>query len=119
LERAETRAVAMVMPAEGPSLGIAPSGMWMWISVCAKISSSIPSSRRPGSGVGVGRLGRLAHDIAELAGQLEDALSLHRDHFDEENVAAGGGDRESGRHPNLVLTEHRVGFDLGRLRETL
>ena len=30
--RAETTAVVMAMPAEGPSLGTAPSGKWMWIS---------------------------------------------------------------------------------------
>ncbi len=29
---AEAMAVAMVMPAEGPSLGVAPSGTWMWMS---------------------------------------------------------------------------------------
>ncbi len=30
--QAETRAVAIVIPAEGPSFGIAPSGKWMCIS---------------------------------------------------------------------------------------
>ena len=30
--RAETMAVVMVMPAEGPSLGTAPSGKWTWMS---------------------------------------------------------------------------------------
>ena len=28
---AEAREVAMVMPAEGPSLGEAPSGTWIWM----------------------------------------------------------------------------------------
>ena len=41
---AETIAVAMVTPADGPSLGVAPAGTWMW-SVCfSKTSRSIPSS---------------------------------------------------------------------------
>ena len=31
--RAEQRAVVMAMPAEGPSLGTAPSGKWMWMSL--------------------------------------------------------------------------------------
>ena len=31
--RAETTAVAMVTPADGPSLGTAASGKWMWISI--------------------------------------------------------------------------------------
>ena len=30
--RAEISATAMVIPAEGPSFGVAPSGMWMWMS---------------------------------------------------------------------------------------
>src|SRR5262249_47580810 len=29
--RAEMRAVAMVMPAEGPSFGMAPAGVWTWM----------------------------------------------------------------------------------------
>ena len=32
-QSAEDRAVAMVMPADGPSLGMAPSGTWMWMSI--------------------------------------------------------------------------------------
>ena len=30
--RADSMAVVMAMPAEGPSLGTAPSGKWTWIS---------------------------------------------------------------------------------------
>ena len=30
--RADTMAVVMAMPAEGPSLGTAPSGKWTWMS---------------------------------------------------------------------------------------
>ena len=29
--RAEAIEVAIVMPAEGPSFGVAPSGTWMWM----------------------------------------------------------------------------------------
>ena len=29
---ADASAVAIVTPADGPSLGIAPSGKWMWMS---------------------------------------------------------------------------------------
>ncbi len=29
---ADASAVAIVIPAEGPSLGVAPSGTWMWMS---------------------------------------------------------------------------------------
>ena len=31
--RADTMAVQTVMPAEGPSLGTAPSGKWTWMSL--------------------------------------------------------------------------------------
>ena len=44
LARTDTSAVAMVIPAEGPSFGIAPSGMCRWMSVLVKASSSMPSS---------------------------------------------------------------------------
>src|ERR1035441_2808716 len=36
------RAVAMVMPALGPSLGMAPAGTWMWMSLVLKRSGSMP-----------------------------------------------------------------------------
>ena len=36
-------AVAIVTPAEGPSLGIAPAGTWMWSVFFSKISRLIPS----------------------------------------------------------------------------
>ena len=31
----ETRAVHMAIPALGPSLGVAPSGTWIWTSCCS------------------------------------------------------------------------------------
>ena len=37
--RADANDVTMVIPADGPSLGIAPSGTWMWIFQLSKISS--------------------------------------------------------------------------------
>ena len=36
--RALTMAVAIVMPADGPSLGMAPAGTWMWSVFFSKIS---------------------------------------------------------------------------------
>ena len=38
-------AVAMVIPADGPSLGIAPAGTWMCSVLCSKLFGSMPSSR--------------------------------------------------------------------------
>ena len=42
LVRAETSAVHMATPALGPSLGVAPSGTWMWTSCFWWKSGSIP-----------------------------------------------------------------------------
>ncbi|MOA03686.1 hypothetical protein D3C78_1232060 [compost metagenome] len=39
---AETSAVHMPMPALGPSLGVAPSGTWMWMSRFSWKSGAIP-----------------------------------------------------------------------------
>src|SRR6185503_16872110 len=43
LVRADTSAVAMVIPAEGPSLGMAPSGTWMWMSILRLNPGARPS----------------------------------------------------------------------------
>ena len=40
--KAETIATNMVMPAEGPSLGVAPSGTWMWMLLFSTFSISTP-----------------------------------------------------------------------------
>ena len=40
----EVRAVTMVTPADGPSLGTAPAGTWMWMCRSSTAGSSIPSS---------------------------------------------------------------------------
>ena len=42
-DNADTTAEAMVTPAEGPSLGMAPAGTWMWMSR-SNISSWICSA---------------------------------------------------------------------------
>ena len=41
---AETSAVASVMPADGPSFGMAPSGTWMCTSVLRLKSFGMPNS---------------------------------------------------------------------------
>ena len=41
---AEANAVAMVTPAEGPSLGIAPAGTWMWASMAPSRSAGMSNS---------------------------------------------------------------------------
>jgi len=55
----------MVTPADGPSLGTAPAGTWMWRSRFSKKSAAIPS-RSPVRDIAEGCLRRLLHHIAEV-----------------------------------------------------
>src|SRR5690606_16174415 len=45
--------------------------------------------------VGERDLGRLLHHVTELTGERQPWLTIHRGRLDEENVAAGAGDRET------------------------
>ncbi len=40
---AETIEVIIPTPAEGPSLGVAPSGTWMWMSRFSNITGLMPN----------------------------------------------------------------------------
>ena len=91
-------AVTIVTPALGPSLGIAPAGTCTWNSRSSKASSAMPSSPRVAAHVGERDARRLLHDVAELAGEHQPAVARHRRGLDEEHVAAGAGDRETGGH---------------------
>ena len=51
------------------------------------------------SHVGHGDLRRLLHDVAELTGERQALRSLGHAGFDEQDVAAGAGHRESGGDP--------------------
>ena len=64
---AETSAVHIPTPALGPSLGVAPSGTWIWTSqilmeilVDAEHVGAASNHRH-------GRLDRFLHDVAKLA----------------------------------------------------
>ena len=61
------------MPAEGPSLGIAPAGTWTWTSIEPSRSSGIQGR---GAWRRVGQRGarRLLHHVAELAGEDQRTL---------------------------------------------
>jgi Cu(I)/Ag(I) efflux system membrane fusion protein len=43
--RTETMATVMATPADGPSLGVAPSGTWTWMSVFSNTGGLTPKSR--------------------------------------------------------------------------
>jgi hypothetical protein len=40
----EASTVAMAMPADGPSFGVAPSGTWTWMSRRSNSGGSMPKS---------------------------------------------------------------------------
>ena len=58
--------------------------------------------------IGQGDLGRLLHDVAELAREHKTRLALHDGRLDEQHVAAGAGDSQARR-------DTRHGGAFGRL----
>ena len=67
--------MAIVMPADGPSFGIAPSGTCTWMSIFEWKSSARLKLRRLSTDVAERRLCRLLHDVAQLAGERQLALA--------------------------------------------
>ena len=101
--KALTRAVAIVMPAEGPSLGMPPAGTWMCSVFFSKVSRLMPELRRVGTDPRQARSRGLAHDLAQLAGQDEVFLAFHERDFDGDDVPADFGHDQAGRRADLVL----------------
>ena len=99
-ESSDASAVAIVMPALGPSFGIAPAGTWTWNERSSNADSSMPSSLGVRAHVGERDARRLLHHVAELPGEDEPVLLAgHRGGLDEEDVAARAGHGQAGRHP--------------------
>ena len=70
--------VAMVMPAEGPSLGMAPSGnVQVNVEIAVEIARQ-PELMRPRADVAHRRLRRFLHHVAQLAGDGQLALAFHQ-----------------------------------------
>ena len=101
--KALTIAVAIVIPADGPSLGMPPAGTWMWSVFFSKTSRSMPSCGRVGPDPRQAGPSGLAHDLAELAGEDEVLLAFHRRDLDRDDVAADLGHDEARRGADLVL----------------
>ena len=141
-DAATTSAVAIVMPALGPSFGIAPAGTWMWMSCSANQSS--PSAGRELARGGrarrrapPGRTRCMTSPSWPVMREL--ALARHRGGLDEEHVAADGrpgqavatpgwrraalGLREEARRPEQLAHARlgdrrpRRGLPLRRLRD--
>ena len=100
---AETIAVAIVTPADGPSLGMAPAGTWMWSVFFSNVSRGMPSSLACARDPRQSGPSRLAHDLAQLAGEDEVLLAFHPGDLDGDDVAADLGHDEPGRRTGLVL----------------
>jgi hypothetical protein len=76
-ESAETIAVASVMPADGPSFGIAPSGMCTCTSVRRLKSRGMPKSSDARPQPAHRRLRGFLHDVAQLAGERQASPAGH------------------------------------------
>ena len=101
--RALTMAVAMVMPADGPSLGMATGRD---VDVERVLLEHGPlDAELPGVGTDPRQAGsrRLAHDLAELAGQDEVLAALHPGDLDGDDIAADLGHDQADRRARLVL----------------
>ena len=98
-----TMAVAIVIPADGPSLGMAPAGNVDVQGVLLEDLALDAEARGVGADPRERRAGRLLHDVAELAGEDEVLAALHLRDLDGDDVAPDLGDDEAGGGPGLVL----------------
>ena len=101
--RALTMAVAIVIPADGPSLGMPPAGHVDVQRVLLEDLALDAELRGVGAGPRQAGSRRLAHDLAELAGQDEVLAALHPGDLDGDDVAADLGHDQARRRAGLVL----------------
>ena len=104
-----TSDVNIATPAQGPSLGTAPAGTWMWKSDLANCFGSILSRLALALTTGEGRLGAFLHHVADLAGQRQVALAGHGG-LDEEHLAADGRIGQAGRHARDAGPQGQLGL---------
>ena len=114
----DTIAVAIVIPAEGPSFGTAPAGTCRCTSWLANQSSGRPSCSACDAHPRERRLRRLLHHLAELAGDRQLALAGVRLRLDEEDVAAGRGVREARRDAGVGSALAHLAREAARCRAT-
>ena len=112
---AETIAVAIVTPAEGPSFGIAPAGTWMCTSCLVSISGAMPSDGGHLPHVAERGARRLLHHAAELARQRQVPVAAGEQHrFDVQDVAADLGPRQARGDARTREAERAVGSEARR-----
>jgi hypothetical protein len=78
-------------------LGIAPAGMWMWMSLLLEEVLGDAELLGARAHEAQRRLRGLLHHVAELAGELELAGAVHARRLDEEDLAAHARPREARR----------------------
>ena len=101
-DSADTSAVAIVTPADGPSFGMAPDGTCRWISDALKNSGSMFHSVGVRAHPRQRRARRFLHDVAELAGERQRAAAGHPRRLDEEHFAADRRPGQAGGHAGLL-----------------
>ena len=93
----DVSAVVIVIPALGPSLGIAPAGTWTWNSRPSRRPRSMPSaSAWPRTYESAIRADSFITSPSWPV-RTKPSLPVHRGRLDEQDVAAGAGHREAGR----------------------
>ena len=96
-------AVAIVMPAEGPSFGMAPSGTCTCRSRVAIEIAGQAEAVRARANVRHGGLRRFLHHVAEFAGERQLALAIDDGGFRAENRAANFGPSQAGDQSHFAL----------------
>ena len=111
LRTSEAIAVAIVIPADGPSFGTAPAGTCRWTSCSVNQFASRPSCVGVRAHPGERGLRRLLHHVAELAGDRQPPLARIRRRLEEEHVAADGREREAGRDARIRRALAHLAFE--------
>ena len=99
--------VAIVIPANGPSLGIAPSFGDMQVN--DEIAVEIPRQserQRTRPDIAEGRLRGLLHHVSQFAGDSQLAFAFHQDAFRGQNLPAHFGPGKARSRPDFA---HPVG----------
>ena len=102
-----TIAVAIAMPADGPSFGVR-AGRNVHVQIALAMKLAIDAEHAGARArVAQRRARRLLHHVAERAGELQLAASADDAHLDLEHVAADARVREPRRDADLVLEGQR------------